>query len=119
MATRALCCLALLLICLAVVNSWRPPRQEDGRRIPGACSVCKRIVKWVQSQLSKDSSKEKIENLLNRVCLRIKSRLLQKACKLVLRKLKKKLINTITNKVCPLRLCRQLRLCKKTYVMWQ
>ncbi|KAK7905041.1 hypothetical protein WMY93_017648 [Mugilogobius chulae] len=98
MTPRVIPVLALLLVCIG---------------FPGTCQACKYIVRWVKGHLGKDSSKEKIGALLNRVCNRIKSRLVRSGCKWVVRRVKNKLIDAIVNRGSPRTVCRRLRLCKR------
>ncbi|CAB1432484.1 unnamed protein product [Pleuronectes platessa] len=84
---------------------------QDGA-IPGGCLACKLIVSKVKKLLGKQSSKEKIDRLLSKACNGFKRKLIQCACKMILRKFKNKLIDSIARNECPRVACKKVKLCK-------
>ncbi|XP_056867913.1 antimicrobial peptide NK-lysin-like [Takifugu flavidus] len=77
---------------------------------PGSCKVCKMIVTKVMKSLGNDHSREKIDNLLNRVCN--KTGPLRSLCNKVLSRFKDKLASALEQGGQPREICVRLKLCK-------
>ncbi|XP_063353779.1 antimicrobial peptide NK-lysin [Pelmatolapia mariae] len=81
---------------------------------PGSCRTCMTIVSRVQKQIGSDKSKDKIRRLLDGACNKLKFRLLKSACRKILKTVKNKLIDALTNGKSAKTICTNLKLCKAT-----
>ncbi|KAL3968863.1 neurocalcin delta [Sarotherodon galilaeus] len=83
---------------------------------PGSCRTCKIIVSKVQKEIGSDKSKEKIRRLLDGACNKLKFSLLKVACRKILKTVKNKLIDALTNGKSARTICTNLKLCKATFL---
>nr|XP_019940439.1 PREDICTED: prosaposin-like [Paralichthys olivaceus] len=128
--------IALLLLSAAVVESSVEQTEEDdftsqlklhvrkrathheeqilrNGAFPGSCRACTFVVTKVKKWLGKDSSKEKIDRLLNKACNGIKCKLIRQACNKIIGHFKRKLIDSIAHHENPKAICVKAKLCKK------
>ncbi|XP_023011349.2 antimicrobial peptide NK-lysin [Maylandia zebra] len=83
---------------------------------PGSCRTCMTIVSRVQKQIGSDKSKDKIRRLLDGACNKLKFNFLKSACRKILKTVKNKLIDALTNGKSAKTICTNLKLCKATFL---
>uniref|UniRef100_A0A3Q4FY90 Saposin B-type domain-containing protein n=1 Tax=Neolamprologus brichardi TaxID=32507 RepID=A0A3Q4FY90_NEOBR len=83
---------------------------------PGSCRTCMTIVSRVQKQIGSDKSKDKIGRLLAGAFNKLKFNFLKSACRKILKTVKNKLTDALTNDKSAKTICTNLKLCKATFL---
>ncbi|XP_066546843.1 antimicrobial peptide NK-lysin [Amia ocellicauda] len=83
----------------------------DTEEIPGMCSACKSLVKWVKSKIPEGANQDDVDKSLHEGCNKLGWGL-KSICKKLINKYLSKLISEIMKNEDPKETCVNIKLCK-------